>query len=33
VEIEEDGKGSGRLIIHYKTLEQLESMCLRLRRQ
>ena len=32
VEIEEDGKG-GRLIIHYKTLEQLEAMCLRLRRQ
>ena len=33
VEVEEDGKGGGRLIIHYKTLEQLEGMCLRLRRQ
>jgi ParB family transcriptional regulator, chromosome partitioning protein len=33
VEIEEDGKGSGRLIIHYKTLDQLEAMCLRLRRR
>jgi ParB family transcriptional regulator, chromosome partitioning protein len=32
VKIEEEGKGSGRLIIHYKTLEQLEAMCARLRR-
>ena len=33
VEIKENGRGSGRLVIHYKTLEQLEAMCLRLRRQ
>jgi ParB family chromosome partitioning protein len=33
VKIEDDGKGSGRLIIHYKSIEQLEAMCLRLRRQ
>jgi ParB family transcriptional regulator, chromosome partitioning protein len=32
VEITEHGKGSGRLVIHYKTLEQLDAMCLRLRR-
>jgi ParB family chromosome partitioning protein len=32
VEIKENGKGSGHLVIHYKTLEQLDAMCLRLRR-
>jgi ParB family chromosome partitioning protein len=33
VEIDDKGKKGGRVVIHYKTLEQLDDLCQRLRRQ
>jgi ParB family chromosome partitioning protein len=32
IEVEDKGKAGGRVVIHYKTLEQLDDLCQRLRR-